>query len=364
MIPPNRRDLLKGSIAATAMHCNLRPLNAEQSLSSKKDRGLKSDKFHVVTTITSLQNPFYQHWDQGARAFARSVGANYIVLENQGKSEKLIDGLNEIIGRTEGKMILRIDMASRFQAANLVDLLFKNRIYFTTHSYRKPEVHPWDNNPFYVAHTASDHVLAGMRTASELIAAMGGKGRVVGLGGIASEYASQKRKAGLDKAVSERAGCKILEFQAADWQSSAAFDVTRYCLSKYRGQVDGIWAANDEMALGAIEALRVYGAAGKIPVVGLNGHPLALEAIKSGELTATIPWDAYYMAAVGLQLANEARLLSLSPATEPDEHREFYIKSNLVNRSNILHYEANIDTGLSRNLWTDPWARADGKIVD
>ena len=59
-------------------------------------------------------------------------------------------------------------------------------------------------------------------------------------------------------------------------------------LSKYGDKIKGVWAANDDMALGALEALRAAGLAGKIPVVGVDGIPEAIAAVDKGEMVSTV----------------------------------------------------------------------------
>ena len=78
------------------------------------------------------------------------------------------------------------------------------------------------------------------------------------------------------------------------------------------------------MALGALEALRAEGRAGKVPVTGIDGIQLAVEAILAGEMAGTVAWDPFWQGGMGLSIGYHAKTGKFDPAKEPKEHREFY----------------------------------------
>ena len=98
---------------------------------------------------------------------------------------------------------------------------------------------------------------------------------------------------------------------------------------KVRGAgIHGVWAANDDMALGALEALLAAGLAGRIPVVGVDGIPEAIAAIGRGELTATVSSDAFYQGSIGLAMG----VCMLTGQVPPPERwtkaqREYYLRT-------------------------------------
>jgi ABC-type sugar transport system substrate-binding protein len=79
--------------------------------------------------------------------------------------------------------------------------------------------------------------------------------------------------------LKDHPGIKLLDQQTANWDRTAAFPVMQTWLARYGKQITAVWAANDDMALGALEALRAAGLAGRIPVVGVDGIPEAVAAI-------------------------------------------------------------------------------------
>jgi ribose transport system substrate-binding protein len=171
----------------------------------------------------------------------------------------------------------------------------------------------------------------------------GRRGRHRGLGGILSNIPAIERKRGLDQALAENPKIKLLDVQVANWVQTEALEKTNAWLTQFGDQIKGIWAANDDMALGAIEALRADGRAGKVPVTGIDGIQLAVEAIIAGEMAGTVSWDPYWQGGMGLSLGYHAKTGKFDPAKEPHGRREFYGRGAVVTAENAKeYYEANI----------------------
>ena len=148
-----------------------------------------------------------------------------------------------------------------------------------------------------------------------------------------------QRFAGLKQVLKSVPNLRLLDQQAANWDRTAAFPIMQTWLARYGNQIRGVWAANDDMALGALEALRAAGLAGRIPVVGVDGIPEAIEAIRKGEMIATVSSDAYYQGSIGLAmgvcvLTGQVPL----PKTWPKEKREYYLKLQVITKDNATRY--------------------------
>ena len=104
----------------------------------------------------------------------------------------------------------------------------------------------------------------------------------------------------LDRGVSD-----VLEegyVTGENWSPAEGLEKTNAWLTQYGDEIGGIWAANDEMALAAVEALRADGRAGQVPVTGIDGIQLAVEAILAGEMAGTVSWDPYWQGGMGLSI--------------------------------------------------------------
>ncbi len=316
----------------------------------------------LVNSIRSLSNPYHATWNQGGQAFAKSIGADYVTLVTEGDSEKGIADIRATLAKTGGNMCLNVDPNDSPDARPIVEACVKAGAYVVTQWNKPADLHPWDFNPYYVSHISFDGVKYGEATANALIKAIGGSGGIVALGGILSNTPAIERKAGLQKALDANSNVKLLDLQVANWKSSDGFNVVGSWLTRFGDQIKGIWAANDDMGTGALEALRAENLAGKVPVTGIDGIKLAIEAVRAGEFAATVSWDPYWQGSMGLAIAYAAKTGKFDPAKEPKSHREFYGTGTLVTKENADEfYKTHIESEPKIDF-NELWGRATGQI--
>ena len=316
----------------------------------------------VVNSIRSLTNPYHATWNKGGEAFAEAMGAPYTTLVTEGNSEKCVADVRAMLAKTGGNMVLNVDPNDSPDARPIVEACHKAGAYVVTQWNKPADLHPWDFDPNYVAHISFSGVPNGKAMADALFKAMGGEGGIVALGGILSNIPAIERKRGLDQALAENPKIKLLDVQVANWVQTEALEKTNAWLTQFGDEIKGIWAANDDMALGAIEALRADGRAGKVPVTGIDGIQLAVEAIIAGEMAGTVSWDPFWQGGMGLSLGYHAKTGKFDPAKEPRGRREFYGRGAVVTAENAKeYYEANIKKTPELD-WTDIWGRVTGQI--
>ena len=171
-----------------------------------------------------------------------------------------------------------------------------------------------------------------------------------------------ERKAGLQQALDANPDVKLLDLQVANWSATEALEKTNAWLTQFGDEIGGIWAANDDMALAAVEALRADGRAGKVPVTGIDGIQLAVEAILAGEMAGTVAWDPYWQGGMGLSIGFQAKTGKFDPAAEPKDHREFYGTGVTITSENAqAFYDSNVKAEPQLD-WNDIWGRASGQI--
>ncbi len=349
--PWNRRRVLGASAASIATVAAARP-----------GRLFAADKPTVANSIRSLTNPYHASWNKGGAAFAASVGSDYVTLVTEGNSEKGVADIKALLAKTGGNLVLNVDPNDSPDARPIVEACQKAGAYVVTQWNKPADLHPWDHNPNYVAHISFNGAPYGKAMAEALIRAMGGKGGIVALGGILSNTPAIERRAGLEQALKENPDVKLLDFQVANWTAPEALDKTNAWLTQYGDDIAGIWAANDDMALGALEALRADGRAGKVPVTGIDGIQLAVEAILAGEMAGTVAWDPFWQGGMGLSIGYHAKTGAFDPATQPKDHREFYGKGVIITSENAKeYYEANVKAEPKLD-WNDIWGRVNGQI--
>jgi len=150
-----------------------------------------------------------------------------------------------------------------------------------------------------IAHIASDNT-AGGEMAGNYIAEKLGKGaKIIQLEGIAGTSAARERGAGFAKAAQAH-DFKILASQPADFDRSKGLNVMENLLTA-QPEVQGVFAQNDEMALGALRAIQ---AAGKkdLVLVGFDGTD---DGVKGGKMAATIAQQPEKIGEIGVQTADK-----------------------------------------------------------
>ena len=348
-----RRGLLKGAAAVGIV-------GAAPAIIAR--RGWAADTPTLVNSIRSLSNPYHATWNKGGAAFAGSVGAEYVTLVTEGNSEKGIADIKAILAKTGGNCVVNVDPNDAPDARPIVEAVQAAGGTVVTQWNKPADLHPWDHDPNYVSHISFSGVPYGKAMAETLFAAMGGKGGIVALGGIESNIPAIERRAGLMEALEANPDVKLLDFQVANWSATEGLEKTNAWLTQYGDEIGGIWAANDDMALAAVEALRADGRAGQVPVTGVDGIQLAIEAILAGEMAGTVSWDPYWQGGMGLSIGYHAKTGGFDPAAEPHEHREFYGTGVAVTSENAQSfYDANVKAEPALD-WNDIWGRVSGQI--
>ena len=133
---------------------------------------------------------------------------------------------------------------------------------------------------------ASDNVAGGAQAAAALAEAIGGEGEILMLQGIAGSSASRDRGQGFEEEIAKHEGISIVAKQTANFDRGEGLDVATNLLQAHPN-VKAIFAENDEMALGAIEALGAR-AGEDVIVVGFDGTNDGLAAVEDGRMLATV----------------------------------------------------------------------------
>lgn len=147
------------------------------------------------------------------------------------------------------------------------------------------------NTDKMTAEVISDDVLGGYMEAKAVLQKMHCEGSLVIFQGPIGGSGEIQRGQGINKTIAE---CnpdkiKILARQTANWSRAQALTLMENWLQKYRGKINGIIAQNDEMALGAIEAIKGAGLNVKdFSISGIDGVSDALRAVKAGEMVSVL----------------------------------------------------------------------------
>ncbi|KQY42630.1 substrate-binding domain-containing protein [Rhizobium sp. Root483D2] len=159
------------------------------------------------------------------------------------------------------------------------------------------------NSDLLTSYVGSDDTISGYMEAKTVLDKIGCKGNVVILEGPIGQSAQISRLEGNKKALAECPDVKILEDQTANWSRAEAQTLMENWLTSHSGQINGVIGQNDEMALGAIEAIKSAGLKTEdFAIAGIDGITDALTAVKNGTMTSILQ-DASAQAQGALDLA-------------------------------------------------------------
>jgi ribose transport system substrate-binding protein len=159
---------------------------------------------------------------------------------------------------------------------------------------------------------------------------LNGKGNVIEVQGTAGASATIDRHDGFREALKDSPGIKVVADQFCDYLREPAVKFVEDMLQRFGpGQLQAIYAHNDEMALGAIKAVEAAGRSKEIVIIGIDGQNSAFQAVKDGKLAATFIYP--FCAPEGIEYAYKiAKGEQIPPVVE--------LKSTQVDPSNIDQY--------------------------
>jgi ribose transport system substrate-binding protein len=269
--------------------------------------------------------------------------------------------LRALIARAgNGNVIFNVDPNEASDALPIARLCERSRCYFVTSWNKADDLHPWDFK-YWVSHMSADDVAMGKQVGEALVQSMNGQGKMVAILGLLGNTASQGRLRGLKQVLADHPGVELVQQDNADWKRTKAQSVAESMLASHP-DLKGIWAADDGMALGALDAVKAKGQAHKIGVVGIAGVEEAVRAVLAGDMVGTAGIDAVEQGGRGLAIAWHARSGELDVASLPREHREFYFGTTLLTKDNAQKFLDTVLAAKGDRDWNDIWVNVTGQI--
>ncbi|MGA0565510.1 sugar ABC transporter substrate-binding protein [Ancylobacter sp. VNQ12] len=157
----------------------------------------------------------------------------------------------------------------------------------------------------------ADHVAGGAAMAKMLVQEIGAKGKVAIIEGGPGNVTSELRKKAAQDEFAKYPGIKVVGVWNGAWDRAVGMRVSEDILTA-NPDLAGIMAVNDEMALGAVQAVRARNLKDKVKVTGFNGVPQAVQAVAKGDMLGTVVTYCY---TVGTQIVRTA--LEMRTGTDP-----------------------------------------------
>ncbi|MBD3306764.1 substrate-binding domain-containing protein [candidate division KSB3 bacterium] len=315
------------------------------------------DTVYLGTAIRSLENPYHAAWAKGGDMFAESVGGEHVIQTCEGSSEKQLNDIKALVAKAGQNVVFCVDPNESPNVVPIARELAEAGIYFVTFWNKPEDVNVWDND-YWVSHISFDGSEDCYYTAIELFKTFETpfEGKIVAIQGLLANSAFIERWEGLQRALKEHPGVELVAYDTAEWERAKAFDLMSTMLVAHP-DIDGVWAANDNMAMGALEALRAKGLAGKVKVTGADGIDEMIYAIQKGEAAATFYPDPKWQGGMGLSLALAAKEGKIDVKSLPNEKREWYAKTVRVDASNVDDFIAQYIDSTPEYDWNDYFGR-------
>jgi ribose transport system substrate-binding protein len=242
--------------------------------------------------LSTLNNPFFVTLRDGAQAEAKKLGVGLIVMDSQNDSAKEASNIEDLISRKVDAILVNPTDAD----AVVPSIKKANDAKIPVFTIDRGA-----NGGVIVSHIASDNVAGGKMAGEYLAKALNGKGKVVELEGIAGTSAARDRGQGFNEVMKNYPDIQIVAKQTADFDRAKGLSVFENILTA-QPEINGVFAHNDEMVLGAIQAAEAAGRTGII-FVGFDAIDDAIKAVKDGKLAATVQQQPALMGQLGVQTA-------------------------------------------------------------
>ncbi|WP_089117294.1 substrate-binding domain-containing protein [Streptomyces sp. SS07] len=283
-----RRGALKFAGAALAVAL---VVGAVSYFNSGSSGGTKK----VGMSLSTLNNPFFVQMKEGAQAEAEKAGIDLTVTDAQNDASQQANQLQNFTSSGVSSIIVNpVDsdaVGPGVRSANKADI----PVIAADRGVNKADT---------ATLVTSDNVAGGKLAADALADKLGGKGSIVILQGTAGTSASRERGAGFAEGLKAYPDIKVVAKQPADFDRTKGLDVMTNLIQSHPG-VTGVFAENDEMALGAVKALGSK--AGKsVSVVGFDGTPDGLKAVEAGTLYASVAQQPAELGKIAVQNAVKA----------------------------------------------------------
>lgn len=266
------------------------PAEPNQANEPADSEGTNGEPKTVGLAISTLNNPFFVDLEAGAKAKANELNVDIITFDSQDDSATEMSNVEDLINQDVDLIMINPTdsdaVKSAVEAANNADI----PVITLDRGANGGEV---------ISHIASDNVAGGRLAGEYIVEQLGGKGKMVELEGIPGASAARDRGQGFNEAI-EETDIEVIARQTANFDRAEGMTVMENILQS-QPEIDAVFAHNDEMALGALEAVKA--SERDILVVGFDATDDAKAAVEAGEMAATVEQLPKEIGSLGIETA-------------------------------------------------------------
>jgi ribose transport system substrate-binding protein len=287
-----------------------------------------SKPYKIGLSNIGNQFPFVVAMNAGMDQAVKDMGLNLIFTDAQGDAQKQIAQMEDITTqKPAGTVLVALD-------ANAVipqlEASVKQGVPVLT-CWNDLGGPPRQNWPGSISLVGVDEVETGRKVGRETLKLLPNGGKVAIIEGAAGFQASIERSEGFKEVLAQNPKIEIVASQPGNWTREGALSVAENFIQAHP-DLNVIYAHDDNMALGAVSALKNANLLDKVKVVGIGGSKEGLESIKNGELHSTV----YDSPMADTYVCIKALVMSLDGVKLPSE---IWLPRPVVTKDNVDQFK-------------------------
>lgn len=255
----------------------------------------------IALVMKALSNPFFSKMEEGAKQYAieENIPLEVFGVERETDVERQIGICENLISRGYGAIVIApadskklVPICKKAIEKNIVVINIDNPLHQETMKQLGVSI------PF----VGSDNRIGAGMVGTYLKNKLAGQGRIIVIEGIRGVENAELRKKGFIETVTQDSAIQIVASETANWHTDEALSVTIQLLRKHK-TIDAIFCANDQMALGALQAIDIMDLTGKVLLAGYDNIGSARDEMRNGRIHASIEQHPELMGEYGVELA-------------------------------------------------------------
>jgi ribose transport system substrate-binding protein len=262
-------------------------------------RGDKGKTIEIALVTKALDSEWWQRVKAGGEQAARADSAvrlSVLAPEREVNIDQQVSILEDQITRRVAALAVApagaseiLPVLDRAKAAGIPVLIVDTDV-------------DWPSKLSYIG---ADNRRAGSLAGDYVVRLLGGKGKVAVIRGILGIATHEDRLAGFQEAIARAPGIQCVAVQPANSERALGMSVMENLLTRYP-DLKAVFATNDQMALGALEAVAAHQMAGQVAVVGVDATSEAVRAIQAGRMAADVAMHPEDLGRLAVQAAIQA----------------------------------------------------------
>ncbi len=252
------------------------------------------DKIKIGFSQATMNHPWRVAMVEGNRKYAEEnlKEVELIITDGNNDAAKQVTDVESLLA--QGIQVLLISPLTEQALTPIVKQAMENGVKVVTLDRKV-------NTPVTV-HVGGENLPLGVGAGEFLAKKLSAKGNIIELQGTAGASATIDRNKGFADAIAKHPDMKVVASQNCDYTRDKAVKFMEDMVQRFGpGEIQAVYAHNDEMALGAIQVLEGAGRLKDVLVVGIDGQETAFQAIDQGKLAATFVYP--FVAPEGIEIA-------------------------------------------------------------